>query len=75
MFIEADTPESVTLRRLLWEEFRVAVEELPEEQRNVFIWNELDGLTFDEIARAHGRKSQDVDLTQTLCGAKTPGTA
>lgn len=54
MFIEADTPESVTLRRLLWEEFRIAVEELPKEQRDVFIWNELDGLTFDEIARRTG---------------------
>lgn len=54
MFIESATPETVTLRRLLWEEFRIAVDELPKEQRDVFIWNELDGLTFDEIARRTG---------------------
>ncbi|MBK6765272.1 MAG: sigma-70 family RNA polymerase sigma factor [bacterium] len=54
MFIDGDTPETVTLRRLLWEEFRIAVNELPTEQRAVFIWNELDGLTFNEIAQRTG---------------------
>lgn len=54
MFIETSTPEQETLNRLLWEEFRVAVNELPTEQRDVFIQNEIDGLTFDEIARRTG---------------------
>jgi RNA polymerase sigma factor (sigma-70 family) len=31
-----------------------ALDELPEAQRNVFVWNELEGLTFREIAEQTG---------------------
>ena len=33
-----------------WEELFAALEELPEKQRNVFIWNELEELTVQQIA-------------------------
>jgi RNA polymerase sigma factor (sigma-70 family) len=54
MFIETTTPEGVTLNRMLWEEFRIAVEELPIEQRDVFLWNEIEGQTFEEISQRTG---------------------
>ena len=47
-------PETVHLRALFWDELRVALDELPEEQRTVFIWNELGELSFKEIAELTG---------------------
>lgn len=54
MFIEERTPEDVTLNKMLWEEFRIAVGELPAEQRDAFVGNEIEGLTFDEMSRRSG---------------------
>lgn len=49
-----DTPETEYLRQLFWEELLTALDELPEPQRNVFIWNELEDQTFQEIADRTG---------------------
>lgn len=49
-----DTPETEYLRQIFWEELFVALEELPEAQRNVFVWNELEDQTFQEIADRTG---------------------
>lgn len=49
-----DTPETEYLRQMFWEELLNALEELPEAQRNVFIWNELEDQTFQEIADRTG---------------------
>ncbi|MCB9357336.1 MAG: sigma-70 family RNA polymerase sigma factor [Calditrichaeota bacterium] len=54
LFLELETPESETLRVVMWEEFWIALGELPPEQRDVFVWNELDDLTFDEISKRTG---------------------
>jgi RNA polymerase sigma factor (sigma-70 family) len=43
-------PETDLLRDLFWEELFSALKELPEEQRQVFIWNELEDISFNEIA-------------------------
>jgi RNA polymerase sigma factor (sigma-70 family) len=48
------TPETEHLRAVFWEELFAALDELPEEQRNVFIWNELEDQTFQEIADRTG---------------------
>jgi RNA polymerase sigma factor (sigma-70 family) len=48
------TPETVYMRELFWEQLTMALEELPENQRNVFIWNELEDQTFQEIADRTG---------------------
>lgn len=48
------TPEDVELRRLFWEELFKALDELPEEQKQVFVWNELDDMTFREISEKTG---------------------
>jgi RNA polymerase sigma factor (sigma-70 family) len=47
-------PEALYARGLLWEELEAALEELPEEQRDVFIAHEIDGRSFRELAAETG---------------------
>ncbi len=47
-------PEAAYARTLLLEELDEALEELPEEQREVFIAHELEGRTFKELAAEIG---------------------
>ncbi len=47
-------PETQYLRRLLLDELELAVEELPKEQREVFVAHELEGRSFKEIAALTG---------------------
>ena len=47
-------PEAAYTRKLLIDELEVAVGELPEEQRAVFVAHELEGKSFKEIAAATG---------------------
>ncbi len=42
------------LKKLFWEELMTALSELPETQRNVFVMNELEDKTFQEIADESG---------------------
>jgi len=53
---ESVTPEAEHLRNLFWEQLFSALDELPEEQKQVFIWNELDDISFNEIAERTGEK-------------------
>jgi len=48
------TPETVYMRELFWEQLTLALDELPENQRQVFVWNELEDLTFQEISERTG---------------------
>ncbi len=52
----ADTPapETENLKEIFWEELFEALDELPEAQRDVFIWNELEDQTFQEISDRTG---------------------
>ncbi len=51
MFLASDTnPETEFLRNLFWEELQLALDELPAEQKNVFIQNEIDGISFKDIS-------------------------
>jgi RNA polymerase sigma factor (sigma-70 family) len=47
-------PEALYARHVLLEELELAVEELPEEQREVFVAHELEGRSFKEIAAEIG---------------------
>ena len=47
-------PDAVYARNVLLDELEMAVDELPEEQRQVFIAHELEGRSFKEIAAATG---------------------
>jgi len=47
-------PEALYLRRTLLEEMKVALSELPAEQREVFIAHEIEGRSFKELANESG---------------------
>jgi len=47
-------PEALYARSILMEELEAALEELPEEQREVFVANEIQGISFKEISAETG---------------------
>lgn len=47
-------PEALYVRRVLLEELEYALDELPDEQREVFIANELEGRSFSELSAESG---------------------
>jgi len=47
-------PEAAYARRLLLEELDAALDELPEQQRAVFVAHELEGMSFKELSAASG---------------------
>jgi RNA polymerase sigma factor (sigma-70 family) len=47
-------PDALYLRGLLMDELQLALSELPEEQRAVFVAHELDGRSFKELAEESG---------------------
>ena len=49
-----DGPEAVYARGVLLDELQAALEELPEEQREVFVGHEVDGRSFKQIAADTG---------------------
>jgi RNA polymerase sigma factor (sigma-70 family) len=56
----AASPEDAYLRELFWEVLMAALEELPENQRQVFVWNELEDLTLQQIADRTGENLKTV---------------
>jgi RNA polymerase sigma factor (sigma-70 family) len=49
-----ETPATEYQRNFFWDRLHVALAELPPEQRQVFVWHELEGLSFQEIATLTG---------------------
>lgn len=49
-----DGPDQAYWRSTVWSELADALEELSEEQREVFVWHELEGRSFREIAENTG---------------------
>ncbi len=47
-------PEALYVRRVLLDELELAIDELPEEQREVFIAHELEGRSFKELSAESG---------------------
>lgn len=54
MFDNGSTPETEYLRSMVWVELEKALNELPEEQRQVFEMTELQGMSFKEISSITG---------------------
>jgi RNA polymerase sigma factor (sigma-70 family) len=52
--VTADSPEAEYARAVLADELGAALEELPPEQREVFVAHEIDGRSFRELAAATG---------------------
>jgi len=53
-FDNSSNPELEHLKTLFWNTLKAALDELPEEQRFVFIMNEMEGVSFKEIAAVTG---------------------
>jgi RNA polymerase sigma factor (sigma-70 family) len=47
-------PEALYARKVLLDELELAIDELPEEQRDVFVAHELEGRSFKEMAAESG---------------------
>ena len=47
-------PEAAFMRELLLEEIQTALEELPREQREVFVAHEIEGVSFKELSARSG---------------------
>ena len=47
-------PEAAYFREVLLEELEAALDELPEEQRAVFVAHEIEGRSFNELAASTG---------------------
>ena len=54
LFDNAEIPDEVYSRSLIWSALADALEELPENQRTVFVMHELEGKSFKEIAGLTG---------------------
>jgi RNA polymerase sigma factor (sigma-70 family) len=55
ILLQTDTnPETEYLRNIFWDELQLALNELPAEQREVFIEHEMNGVSFKEIEAATG---------------------
>ena len=48
------TPRTEHLRHLFWEQLYAALAELPEAQRQVFMWHEFEAMSFQDIAALTG---------------------
>jgi RNA polymerase sigma factor (sigma-70 family) len=49
-----NTPETDLLRKTIWDYVQESLSELPQEQRDVFIRNEFEGVSFREMAEETG---------------------
>jgi RNA polymerase sigma factor (sigma-70 family) len=54
LYDSAQNPDQVYARSLVWTELADALDELPDEQKEVFVMHELEGISFKEIAEITG---------------------
>ncbi len=54
LFDPRENPDQVYVRSLVWTELADALDELPDEQREVFVMHELQSKSFKEIAELTG---------------------
>ena len=62
-------PEAMYARDVLLDELELAFDELPDEQREVFVAHELEGRSFKEMAAETGVSVNTLLVAQTLRGA------
>jgi RNA polymerase sigma factor (sigma-70 family) len=54
LFDPQDGPENTYTRTRVWDALAEALDELPIEQRDVFVWHELEGKSFKDISEETG---------------------
>jgi len=57
---EGGSPEMEQFNQLFWEELMLALDELPENQKQVFVLNELEDMTLQEIADLQGQNLKTI---------------
>lgn len=60
LLADAHDPETEYLKEIFWQELFIALEELPENQRQVFVQNELEDKTLRQIADESGEKLKTI---------------
>ena len=58
----AANPEDIVVRDDIWDAIQTAIEELPPAQRQAFVWHELDGLNFRDMADRTGETENTLRL-------------
>jgi RNA polymerase sigma factor (sigma-70 family) len=57
---DTNNPELAFFKEIFWKEFQQALDELPPSQKDVFILNEMEDLTLQEIADRQGEKLKTI---------------
>ncbi|TWJ04662.1 RNA polymerase sigma factor (sigma-70 family) [Mucilaginibacter frigoritolerans] len=60
LLTDENDPESLYLKELFWDELFAALDELPQKQREVFVWNELEDKTLQQIADETGENLKTI---------------
>ena len=60
LLADAETPEDQFFKDIFWDELMRALDELPENQRSVFVQNELEDRTLQEIADQMGENLKTI---------------
>jgi RNA polymerase sigma factor (sigma-70 family) len=54
LFSDSKNPETEYLSNIFWKQLFIALDELPEAQKQVFVWHELEDIPFQKIAEQTG---------------------
>ena len=57
---DTNNPELAFFKEMFWKEFQTALDELPENQREVFLLNEMEDMTLREIADQKGENLKTI---------------
>jgi len=57
---DSNNPELGFFKELFWKEFQTALDELPENQREVFLLNEMEDMTLQQIANQKGENLKTI---------------
>lgn len=60
LMADDNDPETVYMKEMFWQELLVALDGLPPNQRDVFVWNELEDKTLQQIADETGEKLKTI---------------
>ncbi len=60
LLAEDVSPDTAYMQEIFWQELFAALDELPEKQRQVFVWNELEDMTLQQIADRTGEKLKTI---------------
>jgi RNA polymerase sigma factor (sigma-70 family) len=57
---DTDNPELSYFKEIFWTEMLASLEEMPEKQKEVFVWNEIEDMTLQEIADKQGENLKTI---------------